>query len=154
VDPRPVVAPKDWAKMQHRAVMLTGLSPGILTQVPAAAGGPIDFALIDGDHEEPGVIDDIEGVMPLLADDAYLLFHDAHYFGVADAIDGMVTKHHDSLIDCGMVSREETPEGRSVDGRPVVWGGLRLVRYCRSGIIIPAGIREGESMLQGSVGGQ
>ena len=72
---------------------------------------------------------DIEGVLPVLTDGAYVIFHDAHYFEVAEAIDEMVHKHADRLMDCGMLSTEQTPEGRSVEGKPVIWGGLRLLRH-------------------------
>ncbi|HEU5099279.1 MAG TPA: class I SAM-dependent methyltransferase, partial [Roseiflexaceae bacterium] len=88
-----------------------------------------DFALIDGDHERKGVIKDIEGVLPLMANGAYLVFHDAYYYGVADGIDRMLNKHKKRLTDCGMISTEQTVEGRTVKGRPVIWGGLRMLRY-------------------------
>ena len=75
------------------------------------------------------MIKDIEGVLPLLASDAYMIFHDAYYYGVADAIDRMLKKYSDRLTDCGMLSTEQTREGRTVKGRPVIWGGLRMLRY-------------------------
>jgi hypothetical protein len=103
----------------------------VLPQALATAGGPFDFALIDGDHEYPGVVRDIEGTLGVLAPQAYVLFHDAHYFEVARAIDEMVCKYADRLVDCGMLSVLQNPEDRVERGHPVVWGGLRLVRYHR-----------------------
>jgi SAM-dependent methyltransferase/predicted O-methyltransferase YrrM len=133
VDPQPVVAPEHWAQIAHRATMIAGASPDILPQTVAAAGGPFDFALIDGDHEFPGVVRDIEGVLDVLAPTAYLLFHDANYYEVARAIDEMLCRHADRLVDCGMLSVQQTPEDRFVNGHRVVWGGLRLLRYHRLG---------------------
>jgi len=129
VDPVPQVAPDNWAQIEHRATMLAGPSPAILDQATAAAGGRFDFALIDGDHSYDGVIADIEGTLPLMADDAHILFHDAHYFEVAEALVETLTRHPDVLIDCGMISTEQTQDPASGGERPVIWGGLRMLRY-------------------------
>jgi SAM-dependent methyltransferase len=131
VDPVPQIAPEHWAQVSHRATLFAEPSPDALPRAMAAAGGPFDLALIDGDHEFPGVVRDIEGVLPVLAPEAHLLFHDAHYWEVADAIDRMLGTHADCLSDCGMLSTERTEENRSVNGRQIVWGGLRLLRYHR-----------------------
>lgn len=131
IDPVPVIAPEHWEELKDRTTLLAGPSPDLLPQARELAGGPFDLALIDGDHEAPGLIRDIEGTLEVLADHAYLIFHDAHYMGVADGIDQMLDKHRDSLSDCGFVSVEETHEDRVVNGRKVVWGGLRLLRYQR-----------------------
>lgn len=129
IDPQPMVAPEHWAQVSHRATMIAGASPAVLPRAVEAAGGRFDFALIDGDHEYPGVVSDIEGVLGVLEPHAYLLFHDANYHEVARGIDEMLCKHADQLVDCGMLSVQQTPEDRFVNGRQVVWGGLRLVRY-------------------------
>jgi predicted O-methyltransferase YrrM len=129
VDPNPVVAPETWDKISHRATLLSGNSPEILSRAKEAAGGSFDFALIDGDHSLEGVVRDIEGVLPLLADQAFLLFHDAHFDPVKDGIDRMLSKHRARLVDCGMVSVERTEDP---DGQPrVCWGGLRMLRFSR-----------------------
>jgi predicted O-methyltransferase YrrM/SAM-dependent methyltransferase len=133
VDPVPMVADEHWAQVRHLATMIAGPSPDVLPRAVEAAGGRFDFALIDGDHEFPGVVRDIEGVLGVLEPTAYLVFHDANYFEVARAIDEMVCKYADRLVDCGMLSVQQTPEDRVVNGRPVVWGGLRMVRYHRPG---------------------
>jgi len=131
VDPVPQIAPEHWAQVSHRATLFAEPSPDALPRAMAAAGGPFDLALIDGDHEFPGVVRDIEGVLPVLAPEAHLLFHDAHYYEVAEAIDRMLGTHADCLTDCGMLSTERTEENRSVNGHQIVWGGLRLLRYHR-----------------------
>jgi predicted O-methyltransferase YrrM len=133
IDPQPVVAPEHWAQVSHRATLIAGASPAVLPQAVEAAGGRFDFALIDGDHEYPGVVRDIEGTLDVLAPTAYLLFHDANYFEVAQAIDEMLCKHADRLVDCGMLSVQQTPEERVVRGHPVIWGGLRMLRYHQPG---------------------
>jgi predicted O-methyltransferase YrrM/SAM-dependent methyltransferase len=132
IDPVPQVAQEHWALVAHRATLLAEPSPAAVAHAAEVAGGPFDFALIDGDHTQAGVVRDVEGVLPFLAPDAHLLFHDAHYFEVADAIDRMLVEHADRLSDCGMVSTERTPESRSIGGRQVVWGGLRMLRHHRS----------------------
>jgi predicted O-methyltransferase YrrM len=129
VDSHPQVKPEHWQQLAHRTTLITGMSPRILPRTVEVAGGLFDFALIDGDHELSGVIKDIEGVLPLLTSGAYMIFHDAHYYGVADAIDRMLERYSDRLTDCGMLSTEQTPEGRTVKGRPVIWGGLRMLRH-------------------------
>jgi glycosyltransferase involved in cell wall biosynthesis/predicted O-methyltransferase YrrM len=129
VDFDPQIAPEHWQQLVHHATLLKGTSPDILGQALEAAGGKFDFALIDGDHELPGVIRDIEGVLPLLEDEAYIMFHDAHYYQVSQGIDQMLFKYKDRLTDCGIISVEQTPENRVENGHPVIWGGLRMVRH-------------------------
>ena len=128
VDPNPLIAPEHWNQVSHRATLLAGGSPEVLPRAREAACGPFDFALIDGDHERKGVIRDIEGVLPLLADSAYMLFHDAHNGPVREGIDQMLGKYRFHLVDCGMLSVEETPDGAN---EGVVWGGLRMLRFSR-----------------------
>jgi SAM-dependent methyltransferase len=132
VDPNPMVAPETWQQLAHHATLIAGPSPDVLSQAVEAAGGRFDFALIDGDHELPGVIRDIEGVLPTLEDDAHVIFHDAHYYQVADAIDQILQKYPDSLVDCGMISAEQTIEDNVENGHPVIWGGLRMLRFHRA----------------------
>jgi predicted O-methyltransferase YrrM len=129
VDPNPALTPEHWAQLEHHATLLKASSPDALPNALKAAGGPFDFALIDGDHARPGVVRDIEGVLPTLAPSAHIVFHDAHYHGVELAIDDMLRKHADRLTDCGMISVEQTPEDRVEDGHRVIWGGLRMLRY-------------------------
>ena len=129
VDRNPMIAPHHWAELRHRATVVKGSSPEALAEAARAAGAGFDLALIDGDHERSGVVRDVEATMPILARGAYLVFHDAHYYGVAKAIDDVLERHPDRLTDCGLVSVEQTPEDRVEAGHPVVWGGLRLLRH-------------------------
>jgi predicted O-methyltransferase YrrM len=129
VDPAPQIDPTDQQSLATRATILAEPSPEALPSARAAAGGPFDFALIDGDHTFEGVSRDLEGVLEVMADQARILLHDAHYFEVSEAIDAWLARHPGELTDAGLVSVEATPHGEPVDGREIFWGGLRLIIY-------------------------
>ena len=135
VDPAPRIDDATWQAIQHRAILFDQPSPGVLIKAAQAISDKFDFVLIDGDHTYQGVLNDVEGVLPLLADEAYLLFHDAHYFEVRQAIDAALKQHGKELLDCGLLSVQyaatQTGELSPIDGQPVKWGGLRLLRYQR-----------------------
>lgn len=124
VDPQDSVAPEDWKTLAHRATKITGSSPEALSAAAEAAGGLFDFVLIDGDHLAPGVARDIDGTMSVLAPGGYMLFHDAYYTGVAEAIEAGLWRHR-NLIDCGMLSTQPTVDNTHTN---ILWGGLRLMR--------------------------
>ncbi|MCP4668996.1 MAG: FkbM family methyltransferase [Deltaproteobacteria bacterium] len=130
VDSSPQITPETWNQMEHRTKMVKGVSPDILPKAFEAYGIPFDFVFIDGDHSHNAVLNDIEGVLPYLADQAYLLFHDSHYYEVGDAIDVALRRYPDQLLDCGDLSTTAVSENREVDGRSVEWGGVRLLRFC------------------------
>lgn len=133
VDPAPRLDDATWRAIQHRAILFDQPSPQALTKAAQAAADKFDFVLIDGDHSYQGVLNDVEGVLPLLADEAYLLFHDCHYVEIRQAIDTVLKRYSKQLMDCGVLSVEHTPPGElsPIDGQPVKWGGLRLLRYQR-----------------------
>jgi FkbM family methyltransferase len=128
VDPNAQIQPEHWQSIAHRATLFQAPSPDVLPQASLAVGGKFDFALIDGDHSTEGVIRDIQGVIPHLENEAYLLFHDAHNSEVIEGINRCLREPANSLTDCGVLSREKTP-----DAAPgIFWGGLRLLRFCRN----------------------
>lgn len=127
VDPEPKIASENWQKMEHRATLITGYSPAALSQAMDAAGGLFDFVLIDGDHTYSGVVRDANGVLPYLANGAYLLFHDSFFPEVARGLQDFANKHADRIVDFGTLTREVTYQ-ESEDGDPVRWGGLRLMQ--------------------------
>lgn len=131
VDPEPRIPPHVEERIAPRATIIKGGSPEVLAQARLAAGGELDFALIDGDHTKDGVRRDVEGALEHVAEGGYLLFHDCHFFEVAEAIDEALARHPRKLMDCGVLSTARNPvegEGSHVGGRRVVWGGLRLLR--------------------------
>lgn len=53
-----------------------GFSPAILKEVRESQSEPWSFAFIDGSHDGTAPADDARGVLPFLADDAVVVFHD------------------------------------------------------------------------------
>lgn len=132
VDPNPRVAPEDWEAVSHRATMVAAPSPEALTEAASVAGRGFDFALIDGDHTYDGVVRDIEATIPTLADEAHVIFHDAHYYEVRDGIDDEIKRHEGAFEDAGMLSTASTLEPNGNGGHDR-WGGIRMLRYRRPG---------------------
>ena len=67
--------------------------------------------------------------LPYVSDGAYLLFHDSLFIEVARGIDDFVTQNRHQLVDFGTLTREITVQDQ--DGRPMQWGGMRLVQVRR-----------------------
>jgi predicted O-methyltransferase YrrM len=132
IDPNPLVPDEVWALVAHHATMLRGYSPDLLPEAYARAGGTFDFLFIDGDHTRAGLLRDIEGVLPIAAPGAHLLFHDSHYWEVAAAIDDCVERYPDRLLDVGTLSTLGTAPSIGPDGKAVRWGGLRMLRVAAS----------------------
>jgi len=130
VDPQPQIAPEHWSKLEHRATLIPGFSPDVLPRAQEAAGGPFHFVLIDGDHSHEGALRDANGVLPFVADGAYLLFHDSFFVEVMRAIDDFVAQHLDQVVDFGSLTREVSVMTQS-NGSPERWGGLRLLQVRR-----------------------
>lgn len=126
VDPEPRLADTTWNAIRHRASIVAKGSPEAVAEAHEVSGETFDFALIDGDHSRVGVDGDIDATVSVLAEDAHVLFHDAHYHEVAEAIDAAIIRHGGHFDDAGLVSR-----GHTADENGVLWGGLRLLRYRR-----------------------
>ena len=129
VDPAPKIIPEHWERIAHRATLLKGLSTDT-EAIQRAAGSEdaqFDFVLVDGDHSYQGVLDDIAVVSRFVHNDSYILFHDAHYIEVREAIDAALQQY--PLVDCGLLSLAMTQTDQLFRGHPVQWGGLRLVRF-------------------------
>jgi predicted O-methyltransferase YrrM len=128
VDPMPKIDPALWSQLSNRCRLFEGPSPEILAEVAKQVKMPFDFVLIDANHTYDAVRRDITGVLPHLADQAYLLFHDANYTDVKRAIDEVVAAS-DQLTDCGLMSIESTVLYEN--GQGTTWAGLRLLMYQR-----------------------
>jgi predicted O-methyltransferase YrrM len=138
VDPEPRITDHTWNSIQHRAMLIKGTSPQALADARRAINGELfDLALIDGDHSYEGALKDIEGCLEHLGNGAHIVLHDCHFFAVRDAIREALRRFSDVLVDCGVVSVSDKPEDGEnavVDGKPVVWGGLHLLRVVRPGV--------------------
>jgi predicted O-methyltransferase YrrM len=103
IDPTPDLR-IDLKHLHGRYTLLKEYSPQAIPAARQAAGGPFDFVLIDGLHMYDQVTKDIAGVLPYLADGAYVLFHDAFHYGVATAI-REAAEATETLVDCGYLCR-------------------------------------------------
>ena len=131
IDPTPEIDAAHWAQLEHRATLLQAYSPDILPEAYRLAGGPFDFVLIDGDHTYEGVMRDATGVLPFVADGAYLLFHDSFFSEVAQAISEFAHQHQEQIVDFGILTREITVQSEP-QTEPIHWGGLRLMQVRRT----------------------
>lgn len=131
IEPMPRVEIPD-EQFKGRFELVTGESPGAVAEASELAGGLFDLVLIDGMHIYSQAAADIAGALPFLADQAYLLFHDAFHFGVSEAIREAIEADPD-LHDCGYVCARP----RTV-GNLLTHGGFRLVRRGTSAIDVEA----------------
>lgn len=127
IDPAPQISRDHLMQSAHRAFLIEGTSPEAIVRAYEHVGSPFDFILVDGDHSYSGVLRDIEGSLQFLHYKSYLLFHDAHYVEVEEAIEEALKRY--PLVDCGMVSVESNPTNDFYRDKPIVWGGLRLLRF-------------------------
>ena len=134
VDPAPRLADETWEAISHRASLYQGDSPAILSTVTELSQQAVDLVLVDGNHTREAVLADGRGIMPFLAPEAYILFHDCHYAEVKEAIETLLTESPQLLQDCGILSVHQKPHEEEVSqdlSQPPVWGGLRLLRFHR-----------------------
>jgi predicted O-methyltransferase YrrM len=127
IDPAPAIQ-VPWATYHGRYTLIQKPSPDALPEARSAAGGPFELVLIDGLHIYDQVRKDIAAVLPVVADGAYVLFHDAFHYGVATAIREAV-ESNPGLQDCGYPCRT------AVTGADpwTPYNGFRLLRYDASG---------------------
>jgi predicted O-methyltransferase YrrM len=104
-------------------------SPEGLPEARRIAGGEFDFVFIDGLHMYDQVRLDIKGVLPLVCEGAYIMFHDAFHYGVSSAITEAV-EGNSNLHDCGYPCR--TPRIEYDSFTP--YNGVRLLRYSANSI--------------------
>lgn len=118
--------------------LIRGRSPEAIAQLVTSYKdvAPFDFVFIDGDHGKQAVIADIEGAIPYLTDEAYLLFHDAFAPGVEDGIEHLLTRQmvfsedagiFFNLSDCGMLCNTFV----YLEHMRANYYGMRLLRFER-----------------------
>jgi predicted O-methyltransferase YrrM len=121
IDPMPRID-LPFGVFHGRFHLVTGESPGAIEEAARLAGGPFDLVLIDGMHIYEQAATDLAGAMPYMAEEAYILFHDAFHFGVSEAIREAL-EADPALHDCGYVCSQP----RRV-GELLTHAGFRLVR--------------------------
>jgi SAM-dependent methyltransferase/predicted O-methyltransferase YrrM len=131
VDPRPAVPPERWAQIAHRATLVPAAPPAALSEARDAAGGRFDFAFLDADRGYAAVARDVEAVLGVLEPSAYLLVHGASDAEVKRAVDDVLCRSVDRLLDCGMLAGEQATAERVTNGHDLPRGGLRLLRHHR-----------------------
>lgn len=132
VDPAPQIDPTLWAQLQRRAALVQGYSPAALQEAAELAGGKFDFVLIDGDHDSEPTLRDLNGVLPICLNGAYILCHDCFFPTVAQAIDNFVCQHASRVIDFGPLTRDTSAaadaNGNTSSEHPARWGGIRVLQ--------------------------
>jgi predicted O-methyltransferase YrrM len=140
VDPGPeITVPK--RKFFGRFELIIEPSPQGITTARQLAGGPFDFVLIDGLHIYSQVKKDLLGVLPHLADETYILLHDAFHYGLSKAI-GEAVSSEPRLFDCGY------PCGKPwMEHELLAYGGFRLLRFSERAVTDPQRFIEREAKL-------
>jgi predicted O-methyltransferase YrrM len=114
-NPNPQIPLSNW---KHRLTLLTGRSPEDIPKAVKMLGGVVELCFIDAEHTYEAVLKDAAGVLPHMAKDGYILFHDACWPEIARGILDFCAAHP-NVIDCGKMSPHANPQG---------WGGLHLLR--------------------------
>ncbi len=121
IDPEPLMAEATLSEIKHRHHLIIGTSPKCIREASALVPGErFDFVYIDGDHDRAYA--DIEGLLPFLSPNAFILLHDCHYHRVKQDIDNAL-QDFPQLSDCGIIST------RFVEIAGHKWIGCRMLRH-------------------------
>lgn len=130
LDPSPEITVSQ-EQFYGRFHLIAKPSPEATAEASSAANGLFDLVFIDGIHIYEQVKKDIEGCLPYIAIDGYILLHDALNFGVSEAIRHAV-ESNSNLFDCGYVC---TKPGMA---NPLLaYKGLRMLRVGPSTVSDP-----------------
>ena len=122
IDPFPRITVPE-KKFFGRFTLIEAMSPDAIAEAGRQAGAKFNFVLVDGIHIHKQVKLEIAALLPHLAEEAVLLFHDAFHIGVAAAISEAI-EAHDTLHDCGY------PCARPAVGvGHLAYGGFRMLRF-------------------------
>ncbi len=116
VDPVPRVSDADWARLAHRATILTGRTAALRDEVHAVAGGLFGLVFVASERRGVELAADLDVVADLLTEGAHLLVQDALDGDGAQAIEALTTRGR-RFVDCGALSAARDA------------GALRLLRY-------------------------
>ena len=102
-------------------------------QAHRSAGGDFDIILIDALHDLENARFDAMTTFPYLAPGGVMLFDDANYYEIRDAVDECIRML--PVDDCGYISRHGgrdeknvRPENDRWQGEEGVWGGMYMLR--------------------------
>jgi predicted O-methyltransferase YrrM len=124
VDPCLQISDAFRERLKKRVTFIEGASPDILAEAQQNAGGLFEFVLVDGDHSQLGVLQDLRGVVEVTAPGAIILAHDAYCEPVAAGIDEGLRSGL-PFMDGGIVS--STCHPMQQDEQLYNWGGFRLL---------------------------
>ena len=145
VDPYPrfTIREKD---LFGRFTLIKGTSPDAVHTAAQMAGGPFDLVLVDGIHIYKQAKLDIDAIIPHLAADAYVLFHDAFHVGVSEAIAEFINSQS-TFWDFGYPCSKPA---LNVGTGEVAYGGFRMIRVGSAKVIDPYPLIEREARMTGS----
>ncbi|HYE61583.1 MAG TPA: class I SAM-dependent methyltransferase [Phycisphaerales bacterium] len=126
IDPEPALE-FDWAEIADRATLIVGRSPDDIPRCVQAAGGAFDFVFIDGLHTQDAVHQDLRAVADATTPGATILLHDAYHAPVQRGIDAALTEGL-PFMNCGMLATTRNEGVRVETGRPLTFGGVRMLR--------------------------
>jgi predicted O-methyltransferase YrrM len=122
-----------------------GASPEAVEALAAAGAGPWNLFFIDGDHETPGPVRDVEACLSHAAEDAAFLFHDLTAPAVADALRelearGFAILLYQTMQIMGVAWRGRIPPVHHVPDPRVAWQlPHHLVGFPVSGVTFSGG---------------
>jgi SAM-dependent methyltransferase len=129
IDPGPEITVKP-ELFYGKFELVIDTSPEGIAAARAKAGGPFDFVLIDGLHIYSQLKKDLDGVLPHLANNTYILLHDAFHLGIASAISELV-QARPNLIDCGYPCNKASLSANM----PLAYGGFRMLLWNEGRVI-------------------
>ena len=136
IDPVPAITTPS-KRFFGRFKLIEAASPDGLSIAREQAGGTFDFAHLDGINIYDQALNDLEGTLPYLSDEAYILINNPFHYGVNRAVSDFIEKHSD-IFDCGFLTQTVQPK---VDPH-VAYAGLRLLRHSKNPIADPQPIIE------------